>query len=278
MPEGGYFGLVDHAVPAALAERNRLRVVELLSQAPRSVGEIAMELMLRQPQVTKHLQTLQQAGLVTMHPLGQRRIYALRHGPLRELREWLEQLDTAHPEARSSEDVLEQYASAIADERKQASRDPAWATGRRMRLQRQLPVGVSDVWAHWTRPELVRQWWSPEHFVVVECDIDPVPGGRLEITMQERDGSRYPVRGHFLIVAPPQQLRFELSHLTASGNPLFTAIHDLHLTDHGQQTQLSLAIRVTAATPAAAAAVAGIRLAWDQLLAKLARTIAQDKS
>jgi uncharacterized protein YndB with AHSA1/START domain/DNA-binding transcriptional ArsR family regulator len=261
---------VDYVVLAALAERNRLRIVELLSRAPRWVGEIAVELELRQPQVTKHLQTLQHAGLVTMHPLGQRRIYALRREALRELRQWLDTLDTAHP----AEDALERYVTAIASERAQAARDPGWAAGRRIRLQRQLPAPVSEVWAHWTSAALVRQWWSPEHFDVAECDIDPVPGGRLEITMRAADGGRYPSRGHFLSVTPPQRLRFELSHLAAGEAPVFTAIHDLRLTDHGQRTQLNLAIRVTAASPAAPAAVAGIRPGWEQLLSKLTRTLA----
>ncbi len=264
--------LVGHVVLAALAERNRLRIVELLNRAPRSVGEVAAELGLRQPQVTKHLQTLQQAGLVTMHPLGQRRIYALRREPFRELRQWLEAFDEEHP----SEHVLEQYANAIAGERALASRDPEWAIGRVIRLQRKLPARVSDVWAHWTSPTLVRQWWSPEHFEVAECEVDPVPGGRLEITMREPDGSRYPSRGRFLTVSPPRHLRFELSHLAPSREPLFTAIHNLHLRDDGQRTELNLAIRVTEASPAAATAVAGIQLAWEQLLSKLARTLISD--
>jgi uncharacterized protein YndB with AHSA1/START domain/DNA-binding transcriptional ArsR family regulator len=260
---------VDDAVLAALAEPNRLRIVELLNQAPRSVGEIAAELGLRQPQVTKHLQTLQRAGLVTMHPLGQRRIYTLRREPLAELRQWLDALDTAHP----AEHTLERYVTAVASERAQAARDPGWAIGRRIRLQRQLPAPVSDVWAYWTSPALVRQWWSPEHFDVAECDIDPVPGGRLEITMRAPDGGRYPSRGHFLTVTPPQRLRFELSHLAADEAPMFTAIHDLHLTGRGQHTQLNLAIRITAASPAAPAVVAGIQPGWEQLLSKLTRTL-----
>jgi DNA-binding transcriptional ArsR family regulator len=61
---------------AALAEPNRLRIVELLADAPRPVGEVATALGLRQPQATKHLQTLERAGLVTMQPLGRRRASA----------------------------------------------------------------------------------------------------------------------------------------------------------------------------------------------------------
>lgn len=39
----------------ALAEPNRLQIVELLKNGPLTVGEIADQLMLRQPQASKHL-------------------------------------------------------------------------------------------------------------------------------------------------------------------------------------------------------------------------------
>ncbi len=74
----------------ALAEPNRLRIVDLLRGGPRPVGAIAGELRLRQPQVSKHLHVLEEAGLVAARPDAQRRIYALRPEPLRELDQWLE--------------------------------------------------------------------------------------------------------------------------------------------------------------------------------------------
>src|SRR5207245_9682347 len=98
---------------AALGDPNRLRIVELLGSAPRSVGEIATLLRLHQPQVTKHLQALERAGLVSMHPLGQRRISALRREALRELQQWAAGFATDHP----SEDVLVRYQAAIEAER-----------------------------------------------------------------------------------------------------------------------------------------------------------------
>ena len=91
---------MDAQLFSALNEPNRLRIVELLNSAPRSVGEVAAQLGLRQPQTTKHLQTLQRAGLVTMHPLGQRRIYALRRERFRELLDWLETLAPESPSDR----------------------------------------------------------------------------------------------------------------------------------------------------------------------------------
>jgi len=75
---------------AALAEPNRLHIVELLRDGPRSVGEIATRLAIRQPQVSKHLRVLSDAGFVEAYPVAQQRIYQLRPQPFHELDTWLE--------------------------------------------------------------------------------------------------------------------------------------------------------------------------------------------
>ena len=75
----------------ALAEPNRLRIVELLRSGPRPVGEISDRLKLRQPQVSKHLHLLKAAGVVAVHPLAQRRVYALSPTAFRRLHAWVEE-------------------------------------------------------------------------------------------------------------------------------------------------------------------------------------------
>jgi DNA-binding transcriptional ArsR family regulator len=74
----------------ALAEPNRFQIVELLRDGPRPVGDMVNRLGLRQPQVSKHLRVLSDAGLVEVRVDAQRRIYALRPAPLQELEAWLE--------------------------------------------------------------------------------------------------------------------------------------------------------------------------------------------
>ena len=78
-----------NATFSALAQPNRLQIVELLRHRPLPVGQIAERLRMRQPQVSKHLRVLSQAGLVQVRPLAQQRIYGLRTEPLRELDDWL---------------------------------------------------------------------------------------------------------------------------------------------------------------------------------------------
>jgi uncharacterized protein YndB with AHSA1/START domain/DNA-binding transcriptional ArsR family regulator len=261
---------MDSRLLAALAEPNRLRIVELLGESPRAVGEIAIRLDLRQPQVTKHLQTLERTGLVEMHPLGRRRIYALRRERLRELVDWLTRLDADRP----SEGVLVQYRAAI--EAEQALSEAQRRQPRTFAFSRELPASPSRVWRAWTTATIVRRWWAPEHFAVADCEVDAVPGGRLRIVLVEGDGGRHEAAGRFLAVSRGRSLTFELAPLDPSGEPLFSAVNELHLERRGQATRLELTIRVSNVRAVAAPAVAGIAFGWEQTLDKLDAEMRRD--
>lgn len=79
-----------HATFAALAEPNRFRIVELLRTGARPVNDIGDRLALAQPQVSKHLRVLKEAGLVEVEARAQQRLYALHPAPLKALDRWLE--------------------------------------------------------------------------------------------------------------------------------------------------------------------------------------------
>lgn len=104
---------------SALAEPNRLRIVELLRDGPRSVGEITERLRLRQPQVSKHLRVLSEAGLVEVHPLAQQRIYQLQSKPFEELDSWLE---TFRRIWDTRLDTLDEYLQELKEEQKRENR------------------------------------------------------------------------------------------------------------------------------------------------------------
>src|ERR1700694_2375164 len=70
-------------------EPNRLQIVELLRDGPMTVGEITQRLGLQQPQASKHLKILSEAGIVEVQPQANRRIYRLRREPFQELEAWL---------------------------------------------------------------------------------------------------------------------------------------------------------------------------------------------
>jgi DNA-binding transcriptional ArsR family regulator len=72
-----------------LAEPNRRRILDLLRDSERPVGELVSQLELSQPAVSKHLRVLREAGLVHVRGDAQRRLYSVRPEPLRALDEWL---------------------------------------------------------------------------------------------------------------------------------------------------------------------------------------------
>jgi DNA-binding transcriptional ArsR family regulator len=73
-----------------LADPNRRRILELLRDEERPVGDLVAELRISQPGVSKHLRVLRTAGLVSVRPDAQRRMYRVRFEPLIELDQWLD--------------------------------------------------------------------------------------------------------------------------------------------------------------------------------------------
>jgi DNA-binding transcriptional ArsR family regulator len=59
----------------ALGDPNRRAILELLGAGGRSVGEVADELPISRPAVSRHLRLLKEAGLVVEEAQGTRRIY-----------------------------------------------------------------------------------------------------------------------------------------------------------------------------------------------------------
>lgn len=101
---------------SALAEPNRMHIVELLRNGPLTVGEIAERLSLQQPQVSKHLRVLSDAGIVEVQPSANRRIYKLRAEPFIEMNTWLESYRRMWEERF---DRLDEYLNELQGKKKQ---------------------------------------------------------------------------------------------------------------------------------------------------------------
>ncbi len=102
------------AVFEVLAEPNRRRILDLLREQERPVGELVAALAVSQPAVSKHLRVLREAGFVEVRPEAQRRLYRVRPEPLQAVDEWLEPYRVLWA-ARLDE--LERHLDAMDDER-----------------------------------------------------------------------------------------------------------------------------------------------------------------
>jgi DNA-binding transcriptional ArsR family regulator len=74
----------------SLADPTRRDVLDLVRRKPSSVQEIADQLPISRPAVSQHLKILKDAGVVTSHPVGTRRVYTVTTDGFEVLRQWLD--------------------------------------------------------------------------------------------------------------------------------------------------------------------------------------------
>ncbi len=77
---------------SALADPTRESIVRLLLERQCSVGEIADQLPVTRPAVSKHLRLLEGAGLVRFESVGTRNVYSIDPAALAALRDELDSM------------------------------------------------------------------------------------------------------------------------------------------------------------------------------------------
>ncbi|MFJ5264688.1 metalloregulator ArsR/SmtB family transcription factor [Streptomyces sp. NPDC088387] len=261
----------------ALADPARWRLVGLLAERPRPVGVLAQLAEARQPQTTKHLQTLERAGVVTSQRTGQRRVYALRSTPLRDLAAVLGRLADAVDRVGGSHETYDRYGHSVAGERL-AAQEAGWADGRSFHFHRALSERPEQVWRLLTEPDLLAQWWTPDDLRIGELVFEPLAGGRIVLEYrdsEDTDGSG-PTAGYAEGTVddalPSERLTYRLSPQLPDGSPAFTThvTFDLRPADTG--TDLDVDYRITHSTVDSADFIAGIEIGFGQSLDKLTST------
>lgn len=273
-------GRVD-IVLSALADPARWRLVTLLAERPRPVGVLAQLAGARQPQTTKHLQTLERAGLVASQRVGQRRIYSLRSAPLRDLAVGLVGLADRADDQAGATAAFDRQVLGVQAERL-AAHQAGWADGRSFSFRRSLSASPAVVWRHLTQPDLLATWWAPDDLRVSELVFEAVPGGRVVLEyrdLDDADGSDAVAgraEGQVEIARVGEHLAYTSSPLLPDGSAAFVGHVDLRLAPAPTGTRLDASFRITDSAIDSADFVAGIEAGFGQSLDKLARVLAAD--
>ncbi len=123
------------------------------------------------------------------------------------------------------------------------------------------------VFAAFTDPEQVMQWWGPEHFDVPRdsVTIDLREGGRYDLTMvQTGSGHEFPVRQEILEVSSPELLI--LRHEPMPDFGMLEAIDTrIEFHDEGGATRVEIT-----SGPYSAEMGPNAQMGWEQQLDKLA--------
>jgi DNA-binding transcriptional ArsR family regulator len=107
----------------ALSDPTRRSIVELLRSGDVAAGDLAAQLGMSRPAISKHLAVLRDAGLAVPQRRGRHQIYRLDAEPLGELREWLER---HHPAAGSGTARRRRPAARPAPAPEAEERDDGW--------------------------------------------------------------------------------------------------------------------------------------------------------
>lgn len=69
---------------------------------------------------------------------------------------------------------------------------------------RVFPAPRAVVFAAWTDPDQLRQWWGPRGFSNTFHVCEMRPGGLWSYTMHGPDGKDYPNEARFVEITPPE--------------------------------------------------------------------------
>lgn len=127
----------------ALGDPMRRRLLELLHTGPRPVGELAQQLPIGRPAVSKHLRVLEVAGLVRHRSEGTRNLYALAPEGLTDVQQWLVGVWDTALAAFADYVQAEQRSIREADPEQRSTREASRETDRKIRRSDHDPAGAS---------------------------------------------------------------------------------------------------------------------------------------
>ena len=106
-----------------------------------------------------------------------------------------------------------------------------------LNLRRVIRAPREDVFAAWTEPELLKQWWGPGPVTCPEAEVDLREGGGYRIANREPDGKIIWISGTFERVRAPEELIYTWRVGDAEGEPTLVTVAFL---PHAEGTELVL--------------------------------------
>lgn len=81
--------------------------------------------------------------------------------------------------------------------------------GTKLTIRRIFKAPVEKVYQAWTDPAMMAHWLSPNvRWKAPDIDVEPIPGGRHNITMNHSDGDKVQITGHYTEIVPNQRIAF----------------------------------------------------------------------
>jgi uncharacterized protein YndB with AHSA1/START domain len=142
-----------------------------------------------------------------------------------------------------------------------------------LHLRRFFEAPRDLVFAGWTKPEMLAEWWAPKGFSIPRCEFEGKGGGKIFIEMKAPDGTVYPMSGRVVEFYAPYRFHFTATPLDKDGNAIFETWNSVFLEEKDGGTEAILDVHVTMMTKAASQYLRGMQEGWSQSLEKLAQLL-----
>lgn len=161
------------------------------------------------------------------------------------------------------------------------SQPPSNPASRDLTLTRHLKTSPERVFAAWTQPDLLRQWFTPKPVVTTEVEVDLRPGGIQRTVMRMPDGTEHHHRGVYLEVVPGRRLVFTTAYVAAwepappprPGTCDFPMTGILSFEPEGTGTRYTALIRHQSVADREAHEKMGFHAGWNQATDQLAALV-----
>lgn len=108
-------------------------------------------------------------------------------------------------------------------------------TDRTIRIEREFDAPRDRVFAVFTDPELVPEWWGPRTTTVTVEEMDVRVGGRYRFSVIDSGGKRTGFRGAYREVDPPERL---VQTFEWDGMPGYVSVETATFIDLGDRTRV----------------------------------------
>lgn len=143
-------------------------------------------------------------------------------------------------------------------------------------LTRLIAAPRARLYAAWTEPSLLKQWFAPLPYTTPHAELDVRPGGASLVIMRGPDGTEFPNRGVFLEVVENERLVFTDAFTEAwvpSQKPFMTVI--LTFGDEGGGTRYTARARHWTVADRESHEAMGFHQGWGQCADQLEALVAK---
>jgi uncharacterized protein YndB with AHSA1/START domain len=109
-------------------------------------------------------------------------------------------------------------------------------TDRTIHIEREFDAPRDLVFATYTNPDLIPEWWGPRGTTAEVAEMDVRTGGDWRFVMHDSDGSSTSFRGTYREVTPPERI---VQTFEWDGMPGYVSLETAEFEDLGDRTKVT---------------------------------------